>query len=154
MNEGGRPAGGRLTLRQRAIGLLARREHSRAELARKLAAHGTEDEVTTVLAQLESEGLLSDLRAAGAYVRAHGARLGAGRLRQDLRARGLDPALAIAEMEELPDELERCRAIWLKKFAEPPADAREWARQARFLQGRGFSTEVIRRALKDLGDNS
>lgn len=150
MNGRGMPPAGCPTLRQRAIGLLARREHGRAELARKLAAHGTEDQVATVLAQLESEGLLSDLRAAGAYVRAHGARLGAGRLRQDLRARGLDPALAIAEMDELPGELERCRAIWAKKFSEPPADAREWARQARFLQGRGFSTEVIRRVLKDI----
>ena len=58
-------------LRRKAIGLLARREHSRAELARKLAADGTEEDIATVLAQLEAEGLLSDARAAAAYVRAH-----------------------------------------------------------------------------------
>jgi regulatory protein len=49
---------------------------------------------------------------------------------------------------DLPDELERAREIWARKFASPPADAREWARQARFIQSRGFSTDIIRRLLK------
>ncbi len=137
-------------LRRKAIGLLARREHSRAELARKLAADGTDEDIANVLAQLESEGLLSDARAAAAYVRAHGARFGAARLRQDLRSRGLDPAVVAAEVGELPSELERARAVWSKKFAAVPEDAKEWARQARFLQSRGFATDVIRRLLKDV----
>ena len=137
-------------LRRKAIGLLARREHSRAELARKLAADGTVEDIANVLAQLESEGLLSDARAAAAYVRAHGARFGAARLRQDLRSRGLDPAVVAAEVGELPSELERARAVWSKKFAAVPEDAKEWARQARFLQSRGFATDVIRRLLKDV----
>jgi regulatory protein len=135
-------------LRRKAIGLLARREHSRAELARKLAADGTDEDIANVLAQLESEGLLSDARAAAAYVRAHAARFGAARLRQDLRARGLDPDLAASEVEKLDGELDRARAVWQKKYGAPPADAKEWARQARFLQGRGFSTDIIRRLLK------
>ena len=137
-------------LRRKAIGLLARREHSRAELARKLAADGTDEDIANVLAHLESEGLLSDARAAAAYVRAHGARFGAARLRQDLRSRGLDPAVVAAEVGELPSELERARAVWSKKFAAVPEDAKEWARQARFLQSRGFATDVIRRLLKDV----
>ncbi len=137
-------------LRRKAIGLLARREHSRAELARKLAADGTEEDIANVLAQLESEGLLSDARAAAAYVRAHAARFGATRLRQDLRARGLDAEPALDEAGELGSELDRARAVWQKKFGISPADAREWTRQARFLQGRGFATDVIRRVLKDL----
>jgi len=137
-------------LRRKAIGLLARREHSRAELARKLAADGTDEDIANVLAQLESEGLLSDARAAAAYVRGHGARFGAARLRQDLRSRGLDPAVVAAEVGELPSELERARAVWSKKFAAVPEDAKEWARQARFLQSRGFATDVIRRLLKDV----
>ncbi len=132
------------------MGLLARREHGRAELARKLAAHGTEEEIANVLAELESEGLLSDTRAAAAYVRAHGARFGAARLRQDLRARGLDPEIAGEEAAQLGSELERARIVWQKKFGAVPADAREWARQARFLQGRGFSGDVIRRLLKEV----
>ncbi len=137
-------------LRRKAIGLLARREHSRAELARKLAADGTEEDITTVLAELEAEGLLSDARAAAAYVRAHGARFGAARLRQDLRARGLDPEIAVEEVNELGSEIERAKAVWQKKFRTAPTDAKEWARQARFLQGRGFAGDIIRRVLKDI----
>jgi regulatory protein len=136
-------------LRRRAIGLLARREHSRAELARKLAANGTQEEIDTVLAQLQSEGLLSDARYADAYVRSHGDRFGAARLRQTLRTKGVSTELSDAPMAALPDELDRARAVWARKFAAAPSDARKWARQARFLQGRGFAVEVIRRLLKE-----
>jgi regulatory protein len=139
-------------LRRKAIGMLARREHSGAELARKLAAHGTQEDIAQVLAELESEGLLSDARAAAAYVRTHGARLGAARLRQDLRARGLDPQIAAGEVDELGSELDRARAVWTKKFGSAPEDAKAWARQARFLQSRGFATDVIRRVLKDIDE--
>ncbi len=139
-------------LKRRAIGLLARREHGRAELSRKLAAHGTEEEIAQVLAELESQGLLSDARAASAYVRAQGARLGLARLREGLRARGLDPESAAEGFADLGSELDRARAVWQKKFGTPPADPREWARQARFLQSRGFAADVIRRLLKDLDE--
>lgn len=134
----------------RAVALLARREHSHAELARKLAAHGTREDVDNVLCQLENEGLLSNARAAAAYVRAHGDRFGAARLRQDLHQRGLDPAMAVEAVADLAGELTRARAVWAKKFAAAPADAREWARQARFLQGRGFAVDVIRKLLKNV----
>jgi len=139
-------------LRRRAIALLARREHSRTELARKLAAHGTEEDIANVLCQLESEGLLSNVRAASAYVRAHGERFGAARLRQNLHARGLDTEMAAAAVGDLASELERARAVWARKFAAAPTDAREWARQARFLQGRGFAVDVIRKVLKDVAN--
>ncbi|HTY03003.1 MAG TPA: recombination regulator RecX [Rhodocyclaceae bacterium] len=134
-------------LRQRALRLLARREHSRAELKRKLATHGTDEDIANVLTQLETEGLLSDARAAAAFVRTRANRFGAARLRQDLRRRGLDPDLATAATDQ-GDELQRARAVWAKKFGSAPTDAREWAQQARFLQGRGFAVEVIRKLLK------
>ncbi|MGE5468404.1 MAG: recombination regulator RecX [Ignavibacteria bacterium] len=138
-------------LRQRAIRLLARREHTRAELARKLAPLGTEEDIDAVLAELSASGLLSDARAAAAYVRSNAARFGAARLRQTLRRKGVDAELIDAQLEEadVPDEMARAREVWARKFAAPPADAREWARQARFLQGRGFSTDTIRRLLKE-----
>jgi regulatory protein len=136
-------------LRRRAIGLLARREHSRAELARKLAANGTQEEIDTVLAQLEIEGLLSDARYAEAYVRSHCERFGAARLRQTLRTKGISSELSDAQVATLPDELERARAVWARKFAAAPGSTGEWARQARFLQGRGFAVDVIRRLLKE-----
>jgi regulatory protein len=139
-------------LYRRAVRLLARREHTRAELARKLAAHGTEEEIDTVLTELARAGLQSDVRFAESYVRGQAARLGAARLRQTLRTKGVAAALIDAQVADLPGELDRARAVWAKKYAAPPADAREWAQQARFLQGRGFSVEIIRKLLKDTGD--
>jgi regulatory protein len=136
-------------LRQQALRLLTRREHGRAELERKLSTHGTAEEIAAVLTQLEVEGLLSDARAAGAYVRAHAERFGAARLRQDLRKRGLAPELAENDLAALDGELERARAVWVKKFSTAPVDMRDWARQARFLQGRGFATAVIGKLLRN-----
>jgi regulatory protein len=138
-------------LKSRAVRLLARREHTRAELAGKLAAHGTREEIETVLAELQSSGLLSDARYAESYLRSHAGRLGAARLRQTLRSKGVDAELASAQIDAagLPAEIDRAREVWAKKFSAPPADAREWARQARFLQSRGFAVDVIRRLLKE-----
>ncbi|MDO8933292.1 MAG: recombination regulator RecX [Rhodocyclaceae bacterium] len=138
-------------LRSRAIKLLARREHSRFELARKLAAHGTQEEIDIVLADLAQSGLQSDARYAEAYVRSGAARFGAARLRQTLRQKGIADELIATQLAgaDSADELARARAVWARKFDAAPADAREWARQARFLQGRGFSTDVIRRLLKE-----
>lgn len=130
--------------------MLARREHTRAELARKLAAHGTPDEIEMVLERLERAGLQSDARFAESFVRSQAVRLGAARLRQTLRSKGVDAALIEAQVADLPDELERARAVWTKKFSAPPADAKEWTKQARFLQGRGFSVEAIRKLLKEI----
>jgi regulatory protein len=143
-------------LRSRAIRLLARREHTRVELARKLARYGTPEEIDSVIASLEACHLQSDTRCAESHVRTHAARLGVNRLRQSMQRRGLDSALieaqlkALAASGDLPDELERARSVWARKFSALPADAREWARQARFLQGRGFGSDIIRRLLKKL----
>ena len=138
-------------LRQRAIKLLARREHSRAELARKLSSLGTQEEIDAVLADLAQSGLLSDARAASAYVRSHAARFGTARLRQTLRQKGIDSEVIDAQLGELdvPDELVRARAVWAKKFSRAPLDAKDWAQQARFLQSRGFASDVIRKLLKE-----
>ena len=139
------------TLRQQAIRLLARREHTHAELRKKLAGEGTTEEIEAVLVDLAGCGLLSDERTVASFLRGQGARFGAAKLRHTLRAKGVDDETIAAGLEsaELPDELERARALWLRKFGEPPQDQREWARQARFLQSRGFSTDIIRRLLKE-----
>jgi Uncharacterized protein conserved in bacteria len=138
-------------LRQQAIRLLARREHTRAELTRKLAPLGTKEEIETVLNELAHAGLQSDARFAEGWLLSQAGRLGAARLRQTLRAKGVAAELVEARIAALPDELERARGVWRKKFGAPPADAREWARQARFLQGRGFSAETIHQLLKEIG---
>jgi regulatory protein len=141
-------------LRQQAIRLLARREHSHVELRKKLAGEGTVEEIDAVLANLAERGVLSDVRAAESYLRSHGARFGAAKLKQTLRAKGVDDDTITAGMEEagLADEFDRARVIWQRKFRDLPADKREWARQARFLQSRGFSVDVIRRLLKPAQD--
>jgi regulatory protein len=139
-------------LRQRAVKLLARREHTRAELTRKLAPHGSQEEIDIVLNELAGSGLQSDARFAESYLRSQAGRLGVARLRQTLRQKGVAGELItdhVAKLSnELPDELERARAVWQKKFSAAPADRSDWARQARFLQGRGFSVEIIRKLMK------
>lgn len=138
-------------LRQQAIRLLARREYTHVELRKKLGDDGTTEEIDAILVDLASRGLLSDERAIAGYLRSHGARFGAAKLKQTLRDKGVgDDAIAAGMADvELPDELDRARTIWQRKFHSPPQDQREWARQARFLQSRGFSVDVIRRLLKE-----
>ena len=147
----------RPSLRGRAVKLLARRDHSRTELSKKLTPLGTTEEINAVLDQLEQTGLLSDARAAAAYVRGHAARFGAAKLKHTLRAKGVSADLIAASLaqHELGDELQRARELWQRKFGAAPAggDARAWARQARFLQSRGFSTEIIRKLLKSRDDD-
>ena len=139
------------SLHERALRCLALREHSRLELARKLDGLGSQDEVNAELDRLVDLGLLSDARFADAYIRAKADRFGASRLRGELVRRGVAQDLIVSAIEEIDSnsERDRARAILHRKFATPPADAREWARQARFLQGRGFATEIIRRVLRE-----
>lgn len=143
-----------LTLKQRAVGYLARREHSRAELAKKLSPHGTQEDIDRVLSSLQDAKLLSDERFAAAFIRSRCERFGIGRLRQELRQRGVASELVEQELatETLADEAVRARSVWQRKYGVAPADAREWAKQARFLQTRGFSSEVIRRLLKNMDE--
>jgi regulatory protein len=139
-------------LRQQAIKLLARREHTRAELARKLVGHGTQEEIDAVLADMEASQLQSDDRTAENYLRSNASRLGASRLRHTLKTRGVAPEMIEEQMAQadLPEEIERARAAWSRKFSAAPANPKEWARQARFLQSRGFATDIIRKLLKAL----
>ncbi len=144
------------TLKDRALRLLAQREHSRSELLRKLGPHGSHDEIDAVLERIAETGLQSDQRFAEAWVRAKAPRFGSARMRRDLIERGVERDLVEAALagECTDDDAERARRVWAAKFGRAPADRREWARQARFLQGRGFSTTVIARLLKESPDES
>ena len=138
-------------LRQQAIKLLARREHTRVELARKLAGLGTQEEIDAVLADMEASQLQSDNRTAENYLRSNASRLGASRLRHALKTRGVAPELIEEQLAQadLPAEIERARAAWSRKFSAAPANPKEWARQARFMQSRGFASDIIRKLLKE-----
>ena len=137
-----------MTLRERALNLLARREHSRVELARKLAAHGEPDEITDLLDTLERENLLSNARYAEVLANVRSGRHGSLRLKADLRDKGV-PESVVAEVvrDARENDLESARAVWAKKFGRLPADAAERAKQMRFLAGRGFPLAIVRRVV-------
>jgi regulatory protein len=136
------------SLRERALALLARREHSRAELARKMSAHAEADEIAALLDALERERLLSDDRFAESLRNTRQGRYGSLRLKQELRDKGV-AAGRIAQEVELAraSDLAAARAVWEKKFGAPPENAKDRARQMRFLLGRGFPMEVAARVV-------
>jgi len=143
-----------LSLRDRALGLMARREHSRTELQRKLAPH-TEDpqELIDLLDELARRGWLSDARFAEALVHDKQAKFGAARLAYELRERGVPDAVIRDQLAELKEsELDRARQVWQSKFGAPPEDAKARARQMRFLQSRGFGLDVITKVLRGTSD--
>ena len=183
----------RLSLKGRALQLLAQREHSRLELRRKLLAHAeksaeddaakrgdervathAEDDagdgrrsdvlarrptptpamqanVERLLDELAAGGLLSEARFVEGRIRTRAARHGNQRIAQELARHGLQPS-ADAARELKASEFARAREVWLRKFGDAAVasatDARSRARQIRFLAGRGFSAEVIRRVLR------
>ncbi len=130
---------------------MARREHSKTELQRKLDARGYEAQaVRTVLDQLEAEQLQSDERFIEAFVH-HRTDKGYGpcRIAQELRQRGISDNLLATyiDLNELAWH-ERAAVVRQKRFgSELPSDYRERARQSRFLQYRGFTSEQIRHVM-------
>lgn len=149
MSLGG-STGQALSLKGRALKALSQREHSRAELLKKLRPHaGPDDDLPALLGQLAEQGWISEARVAQSVVNRRASRWGVGRLKQELQAKGLAHELVAATVAELADtELARATAVWLKKFGTPAADAKGRAAQARFLLGRGFAPEVVSRVLR------
>lgn len=145
----------KLSLRERAVNLLARREHSRSELARKLARHAEEgDDIDALLDDLVARKLLSDERYAEARAHTLARKYGAARIAHDLRAQGVDDEIVrrIAQ-EARGTEVERAREAWRKRFGRPPESAEERARQMRFLAARGFSGDAVRAVLRGSDDD-
>ena len=139
------------TLRVRALKLLARREHARSELARKLAPHaGSAEELDALLDELSARRLLSDARYAEMRLHGRAARFGNARLAQELRMQGVADELIDSALADAGSELERAHAVWQRKFGGDPAprDLAERNRQMRFLMSRGFGGETIRRVLR------
>ena len=142
------------SLRSRALSFLARREHSRAELARKLVPHAGEGEnVDTLLDDLAAKGWLSDARFAEHAARAKARRYGPVKLAHYLRSRGVDDeAIAAGARAAGEDGATSLEGVWRSRFREAPSNDRDRARQVRFLQGRGFRVEEILRFLKATGN--
>lgn len=170
-----------LGLKAQAFALLARREHSRAELRSKLLAHArkravalaaataTADsteapgegfdpdaaatEIDTLLDELEAARHLSDARFAESRVHARAARQGLARIKQELARHGVElEADTARQLRE--SELDRARTVWQRKYGgTPPVDPSERARQMRFLAARGFAAEVVRRVVGGRDDD-
>lgn len=162
-----------LSLKARAIALLAQREHSSAELRRKLLrlaqqiarARGAEmapeslpdeesvaEEVDALLAWLQAQGYLDEARFVESRVHARSGRWGQQRIVQELAQHGL--SLSAEQREALAaSELERARDIWQRKFGgQVPVTPTDKARQLRFLLGRGFSAALVQRLWRSTSD--
>jgi regulatory protein len=141
------------TLKARAIGLLARRDYSRAELRAKLL--GTtdapaRDEVDALLDELAGLGYLSDARFAAAVVRQKAGTHSRRAIAEALKAKGVDREAAAAALAALDgrDEVAEATALWRGRFGAPPRDDREMARHVRFLQSRGYGVTVALKVLR------
>lgn len=172
-----------LSLKARAIALLAQREHSRSELQRKLlriARQQSEKEhqarreagaeadveldddsardavdhteaVEVLLDWLQANRYLSEARFVESRINARAQRYGNLRIKQELSQHGLTPDAA--SQQALKDsEFERARQVWQRKFGESATDPAGRAKQMRFLAGRGFSPEVIRKVVRGAED--
>lgn len=143
--------------REVALGLLARREHSKRELVQKLRARSCPDEIITkVVDALAAEGMQSDARFAESFVRNRIDR-GAGplRVRAELLTRGLDDETIEGALADFKDQWrELALAVYEKRYAgeEPPKDIGEKSKRMAFLQSRGFTAEQIRNALDPKDD--
>ena len=132
-------------LKARALRYLVRREHSRDELARKLAPYAESNEILEgVLRELESRKQLSNERFAEERARWLARKYGAARIRHDLKTKGISEAASDRAVAEL-DDMAKAKEILARKYREPATTREERAKRARFLQGRGFSSDIIRR---------
>ena len=144
------------SLKGRALRCLAQREHTRAELQRKLlrfvepdAPIPAAEQIDCVLNELAQKGLQSEQRAAESLLNAKSARLGSHRLKQLMQSRGLAPELINSLLAQARgSELERARELWRRKFGEPALDAATRAKQARFLIGRGFAGDIVNKVIR------
>ena len=137
------------TLRQRALEYLAKREYSYVELGQKLKAYAEEgDDIVALLDDFKQRGWLSDARFTEQLVHARKAKFGSARVANELREKGVDDGLIASAVETIKtNELENALAVWQKKYKAPPSNREEWAKQARFLQSRGFGFELIKKIL-------
>lgn len=139
-----------LSLKARALRYLSTREHSRLELARKLARYAEEGEdVEAVLDFLEKNNWLSQERFAEALVHRKAGRYGNSRVVAELQNHGVSGE-ALAELKSglAETEIARAREVWRRKFGTVAQDAAGRAKQMRFLLQRGFSQRAVRAAMQ------
>jgi regulatory protein len=126
------------SLRQRALEYLSKREYSTIELGQKLKTYADEtDDIPALLADFKARGWLSDARFTKQLVRARQVKFGSAKVAYELKE----------------NELEHATEVWRKKFKQPATNRNEWAKQARFLQSRGFDFNIIKKVLNTTTEN-
>ncbi len=138
-----------ISLKARALRYLSAREHSRSELARKLARHAQEDDdVEQLLDWLEAAKFLSQARFCESLVNRRAKRFGNSRILAELQSHGVgSAALAEVRTDLVAGETARAVEVWQRKFGSAGLDAAARAKQMRFLMQRGFSHQAIRVAM-------
>ncbi|PVE44559.1 recombination regulator RecX [Limnohabitans planktonicus] len=144
------------SLKGRALRLLSQREHSRQELEQKLKPY---EEIPGELAQaldfLQAKDFINDQRVVESVVNRRASKMGAARIQQELRSKGLDDHVMAETLNGLrATETERARDVWRKKFGQPPQDAKERAQQMRYLLSRGFASDTVRRIISQPTEHS
>jgi regulatory protein len=142
------------SLRQRALEYLGKREYSYAELGQKLTKYldieNGEDihTINAILDDFKTRGWLSDKRFTEQIVHARQAKFGIAKIANELREKGVSQELIADAVETVKgNEQTNALEIWRKKFKNAPANRDEWAKQARFLQSRGFGFDTIKKVL-------
>ena len=141
------------TLRQRALDLLSRREHTRSELLHKLTPYAADQkELSDLLDDLAERGWQSDQRFTEQYIRLRSTKYGMQRIAQELRQKGITDSLIREVTAENGNEENNAYVVahaqWQRKFGALPTTPQDRAKQIRFLAARGFSQTIIQRILK------
>jgi regulatory protein len=147
-----------VSLRQRGLDYLAKREYSVAELAQKLNTVARQyeldaDEIPEILADFKKRNWVSDTRFTEQILHARKSKFGSARIAHELREKGVSDELISEAVQDVKEnELANAKAVWRKKYDAPPSSREEWAKQARFLQSRGFGFEIIKKVINEQKD--
>lgn len=136
-------------MRQRALEYLGKREYSYHELGQKLKTYAEEtDDIPALLEDFKTRGWLSDKRFTDQLVHARQVKFGSAKVANELRQKGVADDLITSAIADVKlNELSNATEVWRKKFKAPASSRDEWAKQARFLQSRGFGFDIIKKVL-------
>lgn len=138
-----------ISLKSRALAILARREISRQALARKLQPYcDDEAQLTDLLDDLAQRHWQSDERFAEAYVHSKSHLHGSLRLKQALAQQGVDEGIIRECLPNEATQIQSAIGVLRKKYRQAPQDLKEKHKYMHFLAYRGFDMDTIQSAMK------
>jgi len=149
IESGTRPKA-KISLLGRGIRYLSMREHSEAEIRKKLHPYAeNEEELNHVILQLKSKNFLSNERFSDSLIYKKANTLGSHRIAYELRQHDLDPEIISKHLVNLnKSESRRAYDVWLKKFGTLAKEPKDLAKQIRFMVSRGFDQELVYRIVR------